>query len=117
MGPHNLNEPEMALKTGVVVALALSALFSVGAAAAPPAQPHPYMRSVVYGALDGIVTTFSVVASGDAAAVDPGVVLVLGFGNLVADGLSMGVGDYASRMADAGGGSGQCRVGEGDMVR
>ncbi|XP_023548049.1 uncharacterized protein LOC111806802 [Cucurbita pepo subsp. pepo] len=53
-------------------------------------------KSIVYGGLDAIVTCFSLIASISAtrhSAVD---VLVLGFANLIADGISMGFGDYVA---------------------
>jgi VIT1/CCC1 family predicted Fe2+/Mn2+ transporter len=55
-----------------------------------------YIGEAVYGALDGIVTTFAVVAGVAGANLSAGIVLVLGFANLVGDGLSMGVGSYLS---------------------
>ncbi|MBI4210914.1 MAG: VIT1/CCC1 transporter family protein [Candidatus Diapherotrites archaeon] len=51
---------------------------------------------MVYGALDGIVTTFAVVAGSAGAGLSPGIVIVLGFANMFADGLSMAVGNYLS---------------------
>lgn len=59
-----------------------------------------YVKSVVYGGLDGIITTFAVVAGVVGAALSSGVVLVLGFANLIADGLSMAIGDYLSTKAE-----------------
>ena len=53
-----------------------------------------YVRDVVYGANDGIVTTFAVVAGVAGGALTPAAVLVVGAANLAADGLSMGVGNY-----------------------
>ncbi len=53
-----------------------------------------YVRDIIYAANDGIVTTFAVVAGVRGAQFDAVVVLALGFANLAADGLSMGVGDY-----------------------
>lgn len=55
-----------------------------------------YIEQAVYGALDGIVTTFAVVAGVEGANLTSGVVLILGFANLIGDGLSMGVGSYLS---------------------
>lgn len=52
------------------------------------------LKAAVYGANDGIVTTFAVVAGVAGAQLAPAVVLILGIGNMVADGLSMGLGDY-----------------------
>jgi len=56
-----------------------------------------YLGEMVYGALDGIVTTFAVVAGVQGAGLSSGVVLILGFANLIGDGLSMGVGGYLSK--------------------
>ncbi len=55
-----------------------------------------YIREAVYGGLDGVVTTFAVVAGVAGAKLSAGVVLILGFANLVGDGLSMAVGSYLS---------------------
>eukprot|EP00161_Ancyromonas_sigmoides_P018477 TRINITY_DN5110_c0_g1_i1.p1 TRINITY_DN5110_c0_g1~~TRINITY_DN5110_c0_g1_i1.p1 ORF type:complete len:280 (+),score=100.77 TRINITY_DN5110_c0_g1_i1:59-898(+) len=59
-----------------------------------------YIKSIVYGGLDGIITTFSVVASVAGAQLSTSVVLILGFANLFADALSMGVGDAISSKAE-----------------
>jgi VIT1/CCC1 family predicted Fe2+/Mn2+ transporter len=59
-----------------------------------------YIKSVVYGGLDGIVTTFAVVAGVNGASLSAGVVLILGFANLVADGLSMAIGDFLSTKSE-----------------
>ncbi len=53
-----------------------------------------YIGDMVYGAIDGIVTTFAVVSGVAGASLSPGIVLILGFANLFADGLSMAVGNY-----------------------
>jgi len=49
-----------------------------------------YIGDFVYGANDGIVTTFAVVAAATGALFSPGVIIILGLANLVADGFSMG---------------------------
>jgi vacuolar iron transporter family protein len=59
-----------------------------------------YIKSIVYGGLDGIITTFAVVSAVVGASLSPAVVLIMGFANLLADGLSMGFGDYLSSKAD-----------------
>jgi VIT1/CCC1 family predicted Fe2+/Mn2+ transporter len=51
---------------------------------------------MVYGANDGLITTFAVVAGVEGGALTQRAVLVVGFANLLADGLSMGVGNYLS---------------------
>ena len=53
-----------------------------------------YLRDLVYGANDGIVTTFAVVAGAAGGALSDRAVLVIGAANLLADGLSMAVGNY-----------------------
>lgn len=55
-----------------------------------------YLGEFVYGAIDGSVTTFAVVAGAAGAGLSPAVVLILGFANLLADGLSMSIGSYLS---------------------
>jgi len=53
-----------------------------------------YIRDVIYGASDGIVTTFAVVAGATGASLSSAVILILGFANLLADGFSMAAGNY-----------------------
>lgn len=52
------------------------------------------LEDFVYGATDGAVTTFAVVAGVIGASLSPAIVLILGFANLFADGFSMAVGNY-----------------------
>lgn len=57
-----------------------------------------YLKDMVYGANDGIVTTFAVVAGVAGASLDPVVVILLGAANLLADGFSMAASSFlASR--------------------
>ncbi len=60
----------------------------------------PYIGSVVYGGLDGIITTFAVVSGVAGAQLGSGVILILGAANLLADGFSMGTGDYLSTRSE-----------------
>jgi VIT1/CCC1 family predicted Fe2+/Mn2+ transporter len=53
-----------------------------------------YLPDLVYGANDGIITTFAVVAGVAGGALSRQVVLVIGVANLLADGLSMAAGNY-----------------------
>lgn len=59
-----------------------------------------YLRDFVYGAIDGTVTTFAVVAGVAGAGLSAGVVVVLGLANLVADGFSMAVSNFLATSAD-----------------
>jgi VIT1/CCC1 family predicted Fe2+/Mn2+ transporter len=69
------------------------------------ANSHPVLRSdrevlqhylgdLVYGANDGIVTTFAVVAGVTGADLSVRIVVILGVANLLADGFSMGASNY-----------------------
>ncbi|GEK90150.1 VIT1/CCC1 transporter family protein [Alkalibacterium putridalgicola] len=59
-----------------------------------------YIKSMVYGGLDGIITTFAVVSGVAGATLAVRVVIILGFSNLLADGFSMAVGDYLSSKSE-----------------
>ena len=59
-----------------------------------------YIRDVVYGASDGIITTFAVVTGVAGGGLPNLAVLVVGVANLAADGLSMGVGNLLAIRAD-----------------
>ena len=64
------------------------------------AMARHYIGDLVYGANDGIITTFAVVAGVTGGSLAPVTVLVLGVANLLADGLSMGVGNYLGIQSD-----------------
>ena len=66
----------------------------MGQAAGTAAFARHYIRDLVYGANDGIITTFAVVAGVAGGALSHTAILVVGAANLAADGLSMGVGNY-----------------------
>src|SRR5262245_7223218 len=57
-----------------------------------PTARH-YIRGLVYGANDGIITTFAVVAGVAGGSLSATAVLVVGAANLAADGVAMGVGN------------------------
>ena len=59
-----------------------------------------YVKSIVYGGLDGIITTFAIVAGVAGASLSASVILILGFANLIADGISMAAGDYLSTKSE-----------------
>ncbi|MBI5391245.1 VIT1/CCC1 transporter family protein [Candidatus Woesearchaeota archaeon] len=73
-------------------------------AAQRKSKAHPYgeyLKSVIYGGLDGTITTFAVVAGAGGASLSAGIVLILGVANLFSDGFSMATGDYLSSKAEA----------------
>jgi VIT1/CCC1 family predicted Fe2+/Mn2+ transporter len=55
-----------------------------------------YIRELIYGSNDGIITTFAVVAGVAGGGLSSPVVLIIGTANLLADGLSMAAGNYMS---------------------
>jgi len=59
-----------------------------------------FIKSIVFGGLDGIITTFAVVAGAAGGGFGPNVVIVMGVSSLLADALSMGVGDALSSQAE-----------------
>ncbi len=59
-----------------------------------------YLPEFVYGAMDGAVTTFAVVAGTVGASLSPAIVIVLGFANLFADGVSMAGSNYLSTKSE-----------------
>ena len=59
-----------------------------------------YLAEVVYGGIDGSVTTFAVVAGAAGAHLDSSIVIILGFANLLADGFAMSVGSFLSQKAE-----------------
>ena len=67
--------------------------------AAPPATP--YLRDCVYGAVDGAVTTFAIVAGVMGAGLSPRVIIALGVANVLADGFSMAAANYSGTKAEA----------------
>ncbi len=60
-----------------------------------------FLKDFIFGAIDGAVTTFAIVAGVAGAGLSAGVVIVLGIANLVADGFSMAVGNFLGSRAEA----------------
>jgi len=58
------------------------------------------LREVVYGGMDGAVTTFAIVTGAVGANLESKYILILGLANVMADGFSMAVGAYLSEKAD-----------------
>jgi len=59
-----------------------------------------YLPEFVYGATDGLVTTFAIVSGVMGAALSPVIVLILGFANVLADGFSMGASNYLASKSE-----------------
>jgi VIT1/CCC1 family predicted Fe2+/Mn2+ transporter len=61
---------------------------------------HSYIKDFIYGAIDGLVTTFAVVGGVAGAGLSSVVVIVLGVANIFADGFSMAVSNYLGTKAE-----------------
>jgi len=61
---------------------------------------HNYLKDFIYGAIDGTVTTFAIVAGVAGAGLSAGIIVVLGLANLFGDGFSMAVSNYLGTRAD-----------------
>lgn len=59
-----------------------------------------HISDFVFGATDGCVTTFAVVAGAIGASLSPAIILILGFANIFADGLSMAASNYLATKAN-----------------
>jgi vacuolar iron transporter family protein len=66
----------------------------------PCATRSDVVKSIVFGGLDGVITTFSIVAASAGASLNVQTALLLGVSNLIADGISMGIGDFLSSHAE-----------------
>jgi VIT1/CCC1 family predicted Fe2+/Mn2+ transporter len=58
------------------------------------------LKSAVFGANDGIITTFAVVAGVAGAGLSAKIILILGIANMFADALSMGLGDFLGERSE-----------------
>ncbi len=59
-----------------------------------------YLKEWVYGGIDGVVTTFAVVAGVVGAGLSPSIVIIMGLANLLADGFSMAASAYSGSRAE-----------------
>jgi VIT1/CCC1 family predicted Fe2+/Mn2+ transporter len=58
------------------------------------------LRDAIYGAIDGAVTTFAIVAGVAGAGLSPFIVVALGTANVLADGFSMAAANYSGTKSD-----------------
>lgn len=59
-----------------------------------------YIGDLVYGANDGIITTFAIIAGASGASFPPIVVVILGLSNILADGISMGASNFLGKKSE-----------------
>ena len=58
------------------------------------------LKDLVYGGIDGTVTTFAIVAGVEGAGLSHGVIVALGIANILADGFSMAASNYSGTKAE-----------------
>lgn len=59
-----------------------------------------YIGDLVYGANDGVITTFAVIAGASGATLTSAIVVILGIANLLADGISMGASNFLGKKSE-----------------
>ena len=59
-----------------------------------------YLRDMIYGGIDGAVTTFAIVAGVEGAGLDHRIIVALGLANILADGFSMAASNYSGTKAE-----------------
>lgn len=83
--------------------LEASRAFHDGRSAGQAVEDHQtggdFLKALIFGGLDGILTSFAIVAGSTGGGLPVQTVLILGFSNIFADALSMGVGEFLSSKA------------------
>ena len=64
-------------------------------------EPHTsFLKDMIYGGIDGAVTTFAIVAGVQGAGLSPTIIVTLGAANIIADGFSMAASNYSGTKAE-----------------
>lgn len=53
-----------------------------------------YLPEIIYGGVDGLITTFAIIAASIGADFNKNIIITLGIASIVADGFSMGISSY-----------------------
>jgi len=61
---------------------------------------NEFLKDTIYGAIDGAVTTFAIVAGVAGAGLSPTIIVALGAANIIADGFSMAASNYSGTKAE-----------------
>ncbi len=62
---------------------------------------HKYLPEMVYGSIDGTVTTFAIISGVAGAGLSPMIVIILGISNVLADGFSMASSSYLAKKSES----------------
>lgn len=63
-------------------------------------QQHSNLKDMIYGGIDGAVTTFAIVAGVEGAGLPHSIIVALGLANILADGFSMAASNYSGTKAE-----------------
>lgn len=63
-------------------------------------QEAGHLKDMIYGGIDGAVTTFAIVAGVEGAGLSSSVIVTLGIANILADGFSMAASNYSGTKAE-----------------
>lgn len=61
---------------------------------------HSNLKDMIYGGIDGAVTTFAIVAGVEGAGLSHSIIVALGLANILADGFSMAASNYSGTKAE-----------------
>ena len=102
--PRSDGPPSRGCRHAVVVAAQKLCSSPPLLASSSPSARTPlarHMRGIVFGGLDGILTTFALLAAvAGSGGTSPALTLVIGISTVLADGLSMGAGEFISAKAE-----------------
>jgi len=60
---------------------------------------YKYYSEIIYGGVDGLITTFAIIAGSLGGNLSRSVILILGLASILADGFSMGISSYLAEKA------------------
>lgn len=63
-------------------------------------KQNGFLKDMIYGGIDGAVTTFAIVAGVEGAGLSPSIIVALGLANIIADGFSMAASNYSGTKAE-----------------
>lgn len=63
-------------------------------------RQHSHLKDMIYGGIDGAVTTFAIVAGVEGAGLAHSIIVALGLANIIADGFSMAASNYSGTKAE-----------------
>ena len=66
---------------------------------------HKYYSEIIYGGVDGLITTFAIIAGSLGGNLSTTVIIILGLASILADGFSMGISSYLAEKSRYNGGN------------